>query len=486
MLHIVSENLKGKSIQNLEASLLRVAGLESAIKGHRLQSGVAANSANWLKFVAVSEEAAQKIERGTVEIPDLEDYKVQQVALMKDVDKQAETKAVVVDTGSVIDPEFDLEALARAVDEVLNTALGDKEHLVPQLAVPSYPATDKEDVGTYARLRQLHKGRLYYFILSDDAYRWLVAQEGSQVKVTVEHKGMYFYLRPSDYSRNGKRSRGRPGRAAGITRDDSVVQALEARLGTFAEAVKAATTNGGGGGETEEAIRDLGLRVQGLSEKVEKGFEDTVDNVKKVNASVDKVDKSVVKVIDLTGQVLTRQDKHLALADKQNQIANAMLQNLAKLNGSSGSPTTRTASKGVRKRGAVGTPNSDTGEDTDMDREAVLTEIEQLKKLRKEVCGGGPHPRPDTPGHLPHVWYPRGDGSDQEPYRRQAPSAGNRTMLPDVCTHLAALEEQQAEGGDLLGETPICKNMEERKHSAGVAQVRGRREHLWQLEGSPG
>ncbi|KAK3264559.1 hypothetical protein CYMTET_26711 [Cymbomonas tetramitiformis] len=180
-------------------------------------------------------------------IPGINDYEVQRVALIKDVDKLAETEVVVVDTGSVIDPEFDTEALVRAVDDVFNTALGEYEHLLLHLAVPSYPATDKEDVASFARLRQLYKGRLFYFIASEEAYRWLTAQEGSQAKVTVDHcKGMYFYLRPSDYSRNGKRGRGRQQRPVGITRDDTVVQALEAKLGTFAEAVKAATASRGG------------------------------------------------------------------------------------------------------------------------------------------------------------------------------------------------------------------------------------------------
>ncbi|KAK3249937.1 hypothetical protein CYMTET_40655 [Cymbomonas tetramitiformis] len=106
-------------------------------------------------------------------------------------------------------------------------------------------------------------------------------------------------------------------------------------------------------------------------------------NAKKVNASVDNVDKGVTKVIDLIGQVLNRQDKHLALAEKQNKVADAMLQNLIKLNSSAGIPTPPTTGTGRRKRGALDTPTSDTGEDTDMDREAVQAEIETLKKLRK-------------------------------------------------------------------------------------------------------
>ncbi|KAK3241875.1 hypothetical protein CYMTET_21653 [Cymbomonas tetramitiformis] len=118
MLHVLSEELKGKSITDLEEKLLEVEGLESAQKGHRLQQRVAAITANWLKLVAVSEEAAQKIESGAVSIPGINDYTVQRVALIKDVDKLAETEVVVVDTGSVIDPEFDTEALVRAVDDV--------------------------------------------------------------------------------------------------------------------------------------------------------------------------------------------------------------------------------------------------------------------------------------------------------------------------------------------------------------------------------
>ncbi|KAK3236274.1 hypothetical protein CYMTET_53576 [Cymbomonas tetramitiformis] len=387
MLHVLSDELKGKSITDLEENLLEVEGLESAQKGHRLQQRVASITANWLKLVAVSEEAAQKIETGTVRIPGINDYEVQRVALIKDVDKLAETEVVVVDTGSVIDPEFDTEALVRAVDEVFNTALGEYEHLLPHLAVPSYPATDKKDVASFARLRQLYKGRLFYFIASEEAYRWLTAQEGSQAKVTVEHKGMYFYLRPSDYSRNGKRGRGRQQRPVGITRDDTVVQALEAKLGTFAEAVKAATASRGGelGGDTESAIQDLGRQVNVLSDKVEKGFKDTVDNVKKVNASVDNVDKGVNKIIDLTGNVLKRQDAHLELAENQNKVATAMLQNLIKLNSSAGTPTPTPPSTGTgrRKRGTAGTPASDTRVDTDTDMDTVSSQIENLKRLRK-------------------------------------------------------------------------------------------------------
>ncbi|KAK3270876.1 hypothetical protein CYMTET_20746 [Cymbomonas tetramitiformis] len=131
MLHVLSEELRGKSITDLEENLLEVEGLESAQKGHRLQQRVAAITANWLKLVAVSEEAAQKIENGTVSIPGINDYAVQRVALIKDVDKLAETEVVVVDTGSVIDPEFDTEALVRAVDDVFETALGEHEHLLP-------------------------------------------------------------------------------------------------------------------------------------------------------------------------------------------------------------------------------------------------------------------------------------------------------------------------------------------------------------------
>eukprot|EP00854_Cymbomonas_tetramitiformis_P000645 gene644-biopygen530 len=116
--HVLSEELKGKSITELEGDLLEVEGLESAQKGHRLQQRVAAISANWVKLVAVPEEAAQKIESGAVKIPGLNDYAVQRVALMKEVDKLAETEVVVLDSGSVIDPEFDTEALVRAVDNV--------------------------------------------------------------------------------------------------------------------------------------------------------------------------------------------------------------------------------------------------------------------------------------------------------------------------------------------------------------------------------
>ncbi|KAK3249936.1 hypothetical protein CYMTET_40654 [Cymbomonas tetramitiformis] len=166
MCHVVSEELKGKSITELEEDLLEVEGLDSAQKGHRLQQRVAAISANRVKLVAVSEEAAQKIESGAVKIPGVNDYAVQRVALMKEVDKLAELDVVLVDSGSVIDPEFDIEALCH----------------------PSYPKTDKKDIATFARLRQLYKGRLFSFIASEEAYRWLTAQEGSQAKVTVEHK----------------------------------------------------------------------------------------------------------------------------------------------------------------------------------------------------------------------------------------------------------------------------------------------------------
>ncbi|KAK3249081.1 hypothetical protein CYMTET_41481 [Cymbomonas tetramitiformis] len=337
----------------------------------------------------VSEEAAQRIENKTEVFPGLQNYEVQRVASVKEVDKQAETEVVVVDGGEDIDPEFDVEALVCAVGDYFKKTLGAGTHLVPQLAVPTYPATNPKDIASYARYRQLYKGRLYTFIATEEAYQHLVSQVDSTAKIGVVHKGMYFYLRPSDYSRNGKGRRGRQTRATGITRDDAVVQALETKLGTFAEAVKAATsTRVEVSGDAESAIKDLGDQVKGLSEKVEKGFKDTVDNVKKVNASVDNVDKGVKQVIDLTSNVLTRQDKHLALADKQNRVADAMLQQLIAMNGATAkTPASGTAAvRGGRKRGAA-TPNSDTGDDTDMD----LTPAEALhiKKIRKEASKKG-------------------------------------------------------------------------------------------------
>ncbi|KAK3266256.1 hypothetical protein CYMTET_5536 [Cymbomonas tetramitiformis] len=320
LLHIVNNELKGKSINDLEADLLLVEGVESALKGHRLQGRAAVQSATWVKLVMVSEEAAQRIENKTEIFPGLENYEVQRVASVKEVDKQTETEVVVVDGGDDIDPEFEVEALTCAVGDYFKKALGAGTHLVPQLAVPTYPATNPKEVASYARYRQLYKGRLYTFIATEDAYQHLVPQVDSTAKIGVVHKGMYFFLRPSDYSRNGKGRRGRQTRATGITREDAVVQALETKLGTFADAVKAATSNRGEvSGDAESAIKDLGDQVKGLSEKVEKGFKDTVDNVKKVNASVDNVDKGVKQVIDLTSNVLTRLDKHLALADKQNR-----------------------------------------------------------------------------------------------------------------------------------------------------------------------
>ncbi|KAK3249232.1 hypothetical protein CYMTET_41331 [Cymbomonas tetramitiformis] len=261
----------------------------------------------------VSEEAAQRVENKTEIFPGLENYEVQRVASVKEVDKQTETEVVVVDGGDDIDPEFEVEALACAVGDYFKKALGAGTHLVPQLAVPTYPATNPKEVASYARYRQLYKGRLYTFIATEDAYQHLVSQT----------------------------------RATGITREDAVVQELETKLGTFADAVKAATSNRGEvSGDAESAIKDLGDQVKGLSEKVEKGFKDTVDNVKKVNASVDNVDKGVKQVIDLTSNVLTRQDKHLALADKQNRVADAMLQQLIATNGATAkTPATGTAAE---------------------------------------------------------------------------------------------------------------------------------------------
>ncbi|KAK3284147.1 hypothetical protein CYMTET_8190 [Cymbomonas tetramitiformis] len=337
MLHVISSELKSKDVHDLEEELLKIEGLESVLKGHRLQGRVAAKSANWVKFVMVSEEAAQKIDSKTELFPGLDNYEVQRVASIREVDKQTETEVAVVDAGNHIDPEFEVEALTNAVSEYFKKVLGTGEHLLPQLAFPTYPATHPKDVASYARYRQLYKGRLYTFIVIDDAYRWLVAQEGQQAKIGVVHKGMYFFIRPSDYSKQGKGRRGRQTRAAGITRDDAVVLALESKLGNFADAVKAATSSRSDiSGDAETAIKDLGKQVKGLSEKVEKGFKDTVDNVKKVNASVDNVDKGVKQVIDLTSNVLTRRDKHLALADKQNKVADAMLQQLIAMNGAAG------------------------------------------------------------------------------------------------------------------------------------------------------
>ncbi|KAK3283179.1 hypothetical protein CYMTET_9113 [Cymbomonas tetramitiformis] len=321
--------------------------------------------------------------------PSQENYEVQRVASVKEVGKQTETEVVVVDGGDDIDPEFEVEALACAVGDYFKKALGAGTHLVPQLAVPTYPATNPKEVASYARYRQLYKGRLYTFIATEDAYQHLVSQVDSTAKIGVVHKGMYFFLRASDYSRNGKGRRGRQTRATGITREDAVVQALETKLGTFAEAVKAATSNRGEvSGDAESAIKDLGNQVKGLSEKVEKGFKDTVDNVKKVNASVDNVDKGVKQVIDLTSNVLTRQDKHLALADKQTGVADAMLQQLIAMNGATAkTPATGTAAaRGGRKRGAA-TPNSDTGDDTDMD--LTPAEAQHIKKIRKEASKKG-------------------------------------------------------------------------------------------------
>ncbi|KAK3234130.1 hypothetical protein CYMTET_55619 [Cymbomonas tetramitiformis] len=342
----------------------------------------------------VSEEAAQKIENKTEVFHGLDNYEVQRVASVREVDKQAETEVAVVDGGNNIDPEFEAEALVCAVGDYFKKVLGAGVHLLPQLAVPTYPATNPKEVASYARYRQLHKGRLYTFIVTEDAYQHLVSQEDSQAKIGVVHTNMYFFIRPSDYSRNGKGRRGRQTRAAGITRDDAMVQALESKLGTFAEAVKAATNNRGDvSGEAESAIKDLGNQVKGLSEKVEKGFKDTVDNVKKVNASVDNVDKGVKQVIDLTSNVLTRQDKHLALADKQNKVADAMLQQLIAMNGATArTPTTGTgAGRRGSKRGAA-TPNSETGEDTDMD--LTPAEAQHIKKLRKESSKkGGREPK---------------------------------------------------------------------------------------------
>ncbi|KAK3281770.1 hypothetical protein CYMTET_10461 [Cymbomonas tetramitiformis] len=200
-----SNELKGKSINDLEADLLLVEGVESALKGHRLQGRVAIKSATWVKLVMVSEEAAQRIENKTEIFPGLENYEVQRVASVKEVDKQTETEVVVVDGGDDVDPEFEVEALACAVGDYFKKALGAGTHLVPQLAVPTYRCHQPEG-----------------------------------------------------------------------------------------EAVKAATSNRGEvSGDAESAIKDLGNQVKGLSEKVEKGFKDTVDNVKKVNASVDNVDKGV-------------------------------------------------------------------------------------------------------------------------------------------------------------------------------------------------
>ncbi|KAK3240326.1 hypothetical protein CYMTET_49829 [Cymbomonas tetramitiformis] len=397
MLHVISNELKGKVVHDLEEDLLKIEGLESVLTGHRLQGRVAAKSANWVKFVMVSEEAAQKIESKTELFPGLDNYEVQRVASIREVDKQTETEVAVVDAGNHIDPEFEVEALtSNATSEYFKKVLGNGEHLLPQLAVPTYPATDPKDVASYARYRQLYKGRLYNtFIVTDDAYRWLVAQEGSQAKIGVVHKGMYFLIRPSDYSKQGKGRRGRQTRAAGITRDEAVVQALESKLGNFADAVKAATSSRSDiSGDAETAIKDLGEQVKGLSEKVEKGFKDTVDSVKKVNASVDSVDdKGVKQVIDLTSTVLTRQDKHLALADKQNKVADAMLQQLIAMNGAAAkTPATGTGAVRRGSKRVAGTPNSDTGEDTDMD--LTPAEVMQLKKMRKEsIKKGGRAPK---------------------------------------------------------------------------------------------
>ncbi|KAK3240037.1 hypothetical protein CYMTET_50083 [Cymbomonas tetramitiformis] len=77
----------------------------------------------------VSEEAAQRIENKTEIFPGLENYEVQRVASVKEVDKQAETEVVVVDGGDDIDPEFDVEALVCAVGDYFKKTLGAGTHL---------------------------------------------------------------------------------------------------------------------------------------------------------------------------------------------------------------------------------------------------------------------------------------------------------------------------------------------------------------------
>ncbi|KAK3241443.1 hypothetical protein CYMTET_48794 [Cymbomonas tetramitiformis] len=110
MLHIVSDELKGKDIFDLEDK----------------------------------REAAQRIESKKNKFPVLTTYEVPRVVTIKDVDKETETEIVVTDPGSAIDPEIDMEASAEAVDEVFNKALGEQVHPLPQLTVPAYPATDKD------------------------------------------------------------------------------------------------------------------------------------------------------------------------------------------------------------------------------------------------------------------------------------------------------------------------------------------------------
>ncbi|KAK3247365.1 hypothetical protein CYMTET_43137 [Cymbomonas tetramitiformis] len=126
---------------------------------------------------------------------------------------------------------------------------------------------------------------------------------------------MHFELQHSDFSRAGKYAKGtgEGGRGGntqptGAQAADSVVQALENKLESFANVVKPDN-------RTEEEIKALREVVERLETATVKGFQDTV-------RSVDKVGEGV---IDLT-------EKSKGFRELQLTLQQKMVDNLVKLN----------------------------------------------------------------------------------------------------------------------------------------------------------
>ncbi|KAK3271744.1 hypothetical protein CYMTET_19926 [Cymbomonas tetramitiformis] len=127
---------------------------------------------------------------------------------MKDVDVQLETEIVIVDTNTAICPELETAALVRAINEVFEQAnLGQGDHLCPQVAVPAYPATHPEKPETLIRQRPLRKGHIFWAIASEKAYQWLAEQPRQEVKILLENKYAAYYIKTSDYSKEGLKTR---------------------------------------------------------------------------------------------------------------------------------------------------------------------------------------------------------------------------------------------------------------------------------------
>ncbi|KAK3249251.1 hypothetical protein CYMTET_3827 [Cymbomonas tetramitiformis] len=289
--------------------------VESAMKGSWEDSIPAATALNSLRLVAASEQAAQKMEIGAVKITSFTEYKVQRIPTNRAAQHLFATKVVVLDYDRSVSYEFDADFLVNSINELLTTKLGEDQHLLPW--PPSYtkPATDPAIPASYLRVRQLKRGQIYSAVASEKVYKWIGEQPEKRVRLKVEHLGMHFELQHSDFSRAGKYAkgtgeggRGGNNQPAGAQTTDSVVQALETRLESFANVARADN-------RTEEEIKALREVVERLETTMVKGFENTV-------RSVDKVGDGV---IDLT-------EKSKGFSELQLQLQQKMVDNLVKLN----------------------------------------------------------------------------------------------------------------------------------------------------------